>query len=298
MTRTATRPAVRAAEPMDGDFEEMPQTSALAPLQGRTAMRIQTQYATAVSVQKARDIDKVLAAVEREASLAFDDFNYSMTFKSKTGPSTIEGVSIDGAMILARNWGNCVTEAQIVEDAPAHWVFSATFIDLETGFTEQRLFRQRKGESHMQGDAERKIDIAFQIGQSKAKRNVIVKAMPTWLIKAAVIAAKKAAETRIKDLPKEIAEVIAAFKSIGVTEEQLVKRIGEPSARWIPRDIVLLDGIGRAIGERLTSVEQEFPKDEPKPEPAKPAEPAETPPAKSYGSNDPPFPNREPGQEG
>jgi len=229
---------------------------------GGTLQQTQTAYSTAVQVQKPRAPKRVLAAVCDEAALCGEGFWYSWSVKDKnspTGKSLIEGVSIDGAMILARNWGNCAVPIGLEADAPQHWVLSADFVDLETGFNVRRLFRQRKNQkSSGKMDAERSLDIAFQIGQSKAQRNVILKAMPEWLVTQALDAARDSAEGKYKDVKKHAPRFIDRFKAMGVTEEQLERKLGRKVAYWEPRDLVTLAAIGRAIKDRQTTVEHEF----------------------------------------
>jgi hypothetical protein len=266
--RSQGKPNVMAAEAgerevFEGEFEELGGhggggSGALATVRHNGMQRVQTTYMTAVRCQVPREPEKVMVAVVREAKLAGEDFMYSFSIGKGAKRSLIEGVSIDGAMILSRNWGNCVPEIDIVEEGTSHWVLKATFIDLETGFTLPRLFRQRKTGVQGNFDADRKLDIALQIGTSKAQRNVIVKAMPTYLVQAAVDAAKQAAAAKIKDLPKAIADAVATFGKMTVTAEELETFIGVPRSQWNATDIVRLRATYRAITDRQTSVEQEF----------------------------------------
>lgn len=249
---------------IDGEFEELNGRGgggggALATVTQHSATRVQSQYTTAMVCPVRRDMKKVVDAVVREAELAGEDFMYSFSIGKGEKRTLIEGVSIDGAMILSRNFGNCIPEIEIAQEAPTHWIFRATFVDLETGATLPRLFRQSKGTLHGKFDPERKLDIALQIGQSKAQRNVIVKAMPTYLVNAAVKAAKAAAAASIKDLPQAISDACATFQKMNVTPEQIETFIGAPRAQWNANDIVRLRATYKAIADRQTTVDQEFP---------------------------------------
>ena len=53
------------------------------------------------------------------------------------------------------------------------WIIYARLMDLETGFAMTRPFQQRKGQKAMKTDDARALDIALQIGVSKAIRNVV-----------------------------------------------------------------------------------------------------------------------------
>ena len=194
--RSQGRPSVAVAHFDDGpDGEIDPGMSSDAGAivnSGATLAKTQAGYSTAISVQRPRQRKAIQAAVLEEAELAGEDFFYSWTTKNKDGTrGLVEGLSIEGAMILARNWGNCAIPTELIVDAPQHWILSATFVDLETGFNVPRLFRQRKGQRAGGMDQDRALDIAFQIGQSKAQRNAIDKAMPNWLKEAALDKAKR-----------------------------------------------------------------------------------------------------------
>ncbi len=144
------------------------------------------------------DNPRKLPLVERklveEANLAGGSFIYGWG----KGDDRIEGPTVKLAMAAVRVWGNSAVEQMPVQDAGDAWIFTARFIDLETGFTLERQFRQsKKSKVHGKHDEERKADIRFQIGQSKASRNVVLNALPEWLIDNAMEAAKKGVRDKI-----------------------------------------------------------------------------------------------------
>lgn len=255
-----------AMTPRGDDYDDTPGGNVGEALvaRGKTMQRMQIgQYHTAISVQQPRKLELVQQRVLQEAALLGGDFEYGWEVKDRNAPggkSRIQGVSIDGAMILVRNWGNCVCEVEVVEDAPAHWVLRATFIDLETGYSYPRLYRQRKSQQTGKMDADRALDIAFQIGQSKAQRNAVVKAMPTWLVNAAVDAARKSSVSKYeKDLPGSRKKCVEGFAAKKVPVELLVKKVGSPVDSWTARDLANLASLYRAIfTENAISVEAAF----------------------------------------
>ncbi|HLA01805.1 MAG TPA: hypothetical protein VJ019_03510, partial [Aestuariivirga sp.] len=185
---------------------------------GTTMQQVKTQYTTAVAVQKPRSLARLTSNVLQEAALAGAGFYYRWAVKDKNGQETvIQGPSIDLAMCLVRNYGNCVLDVE-VEEGPSHYLFKGVLVDLESGFTCPRLFRQRKGQALGRFDKDRQEDITFQIGQSKALRNAIVHAMPSWLIEQAIEAAYIAELRSIK--PENIAaaraKCIKFFQGHGV----------------------------------------------------------------------------------
>ncbi|HEV3027694.1 MAG TPA: hypothetical protein VG457_08990, partial [Planctomycetota bacterium] len=230
------------AEPVDEGFGGGSPADLLA--KGNALMKAGTPFMTAVSVQKPRLLDKIVAAVLVEAELAGEEFYYSW----KQGGELIEGPTIGLANTLAREWGNCALTVDLQENDDAFYL-TPRFIDLEKGFQTERVFRQRKSAVQGKYEPDRKLDIALQIGQSKAIRNVVVNAVPRWLVSKAVDKAKEAVIKGI-DINK-IEEwrliMVNEFKAFKVTPEQLIEKLGKPIAEWGTRDIATLKGDIRVL---------------------------------------------------
>jgi hypothetical protein len=261
--KMGSAPAVQA-EPASDD----PTQAALAQLNGARGMvRTQTGYQTAITVQKPRNLKDVEAAILYEAAQCGEDFIYSWRQKTNDkrldegdGKVTIEGMSIDGAMICLRNWGNVACPVTLVDETPTHFLLESTFIDLEKGFSFQRLYRQRKsGGPGGKMDADRAEDISFQIGQSKSQRNVVDKSLPIWLINRAIEAAKSSAAEKYKDVAAMAPRAVAGYETIGVSLAQLEARLKKAIADWTPYDLLTLSLIYKAIRDRETSAGEEFP---------------------------------------
>lgn len=228
---------------------------------GFAVQRVQAPYTTAVSVQRPRSISRVTANVLEEAKLAGASFYYGWTAKKKDGGTEkIEGPSIDLAMCMARNYGNCALDIE-EDETLDHYRFKGVFIDLESGFTCPRLFRQRKSQNIGMKDQGRAEDIVYQIGQSKAVRNCIVRAMPTWLSDQAIEEAKKAELSRIK--PENIAlargKTLEFFRQYGVTQDRIEVKIGAVIDSWTAQNIVDLRGMATALKEGRISAIELFP---------------------------------------
>jgi hypothetical protein len=267
MAKTEGKPGLKMGAPPAAQVEpahDDPTQAALAQLGGgRGMIRTQTSYQTAITVQKPRDNNAIEMKVLDEASRAGESFIYSWQQNdknSRSGKSTIEGISIDGAMILFRLWTNCALPTDLVDETPTHYLLKAEFIDLETGVTLPRLFRQRKsGGPGGKMDADRKEDIALSIGISKVQRNTIVKAIPSWLQDRAVEAAKGSAAKKYADVATWAPQVIEYAKGLGVPEANVVARIGKPVAAWTPYDVLAIRLIFKAIYDKETSAIEAFP---------------------------------------
>lgn len=238
------------------DIEEAPGSSngsvvAEVMTSGAAVQQVRSSFATAVSVQKPRKIADIRLRIIEEANLAGEDFYYGWG----AGDVAIEGPSVKLATALARCWGNCAVEMGSIQDMPDSWIMTASFIDLETGFTLDRQFRQAKDWTvYGKMDAARKQDIRFQIGQSKAVRNVILNAMPSSLVDIAMEHAKEGVRKRIQafvnqnGVAKAVDMLLAAFAKAGVSEERVLARAGVASKQAIAVDqIVSLRGDLTAI---------------------------------------------------
>jgi hypothetical protein len=133
---------------------------------------------TARACEVRRNQGDVLRHIREDAAMAGGDFFYSFPVKKKGGGvDYIEGITIDGAMATMQAYGNCEVDCRMI-DIGHSWVFLARFVDHERGTSLIRPFLQPKGMSRMGGDdAARKIQIDFNVGASKATRNVIANAI-------------------------------------------------------------------------------------------------------------------------
>jgi hypothetical protein len=164
------------------------------------AIQTKNRYVTAMQVIKPRNLNRVISKCVEEASIAGEEFLYSW----KQGGNIIEGLTIGAALSIVRNFGNSFVDVEI-EERESAYIFTAYFCDLETGFNLSRSFRQNKASPKTkQGkdiyEGERGTDIIFQIGQSKAIRNVILNAVPRWLATKVLDEAKNNAMATINNM--------------------------------------------------------------------------------------------------
>lgn len=213
---------------------------------GAVIQQVKTSYTTAVMVQQARNLEQVRVKLMAESRMAGESFYYGWG----SGKDKIEGPSVGLAMAAARSFGNCAVDMQPMQETPEAWIMTAVFVDLETGFTLTRQFRQsKKSVVHGKHDAERKNDIRFQIGQSKSVRNVVANALPKWLIEAAVTEAKNGVKEKINSYIKAngivaaVNYVLRGLLKHGVKDEHVLKKCEVASVEGLTVDhVVLLRG--------------------------------------------------------
>ena len=215
-----------------------------------------------------RDDEVVLRKLKVMAAAAGDDFFYRIPVKKKvkneeTGKDEwvtdyIEGPSIKCANAVARVFGNCDIDTRVV-DAGSHWVFYSRFIDLETGYSLTRPFQQRKNQGSIRGDSGRQEDIAFQIGTSKAIRNVINNALEFYTSFAATEAKASIVEKvgkRLEFYRQRVADRLAELE-IDVRRVEHVR--GRALKDWLAADVAKTIAELQAIGDGMANADETYP---------------------------------------
>ena len=238
------------------DVEIVPNGQALLPArQSSGQMQVKARYTTAMVVQERRSLRVVEARLKDEASLLGAAAYYSWKGEGDSKSGLVEGGSIDLAMVVARAWGNCVTDQSDVIETPEAWFFDAYFIDLETGYTTNRKFRQsRKHLVYGKMDEARKEQIRFEIGQSKAIRNVTLKAMPKWLINMAIEYAKQGVKLGIQRYINEHGIqaartiILKRLSQYHVNEAMVLEKMDRETIQGLTiEDLVILQGDVKAL---------------------------------------------------
>ncbi|MCF8533870.1 MAG: hypothetical protein K9G48_12760 [Reyranella sp.] len=242
---------------------------------------------TARKVEVARDDSKVLLKIAAHAAVAGTDWFYRFPVKNKkTGAQDwIMGPSIKCANNVARLYGNCQVDTR-VQDTGRTWIIYARFVDYETGFSYTRPFQQDKTASRMGGagpeaDA-RRLDIALQIGVSKAIRNVVCNALETFTDYAFEEAQKNLVGRVGKDLGRYKEKVKERLVSLEVDLKRVELSLGRTYDNWLAPEVAQLIAELQAINDGMATADETWPPPppaEPKPGDFKPAAGGEGGPA-------------------
>lgn len=229
------------------------QLEALAELgQGGAVRQIQTGHSRTLALAHPRSIDKVKRDIADEAAMSGEAFLYEWEVKNKDNTtSTIKGPTIKLANAAVRCWGNCTVQLLPPVETKAAWIFTAVFVDLETGSEMPRQFRQSKNSAvYGRMDEERKADIRFQTGQSKAIRNAVVNGIPSWLFDLAIEKARSAVRGYIEG---QIWEQVLAMSGgdESAAKENFKKYEAEATAVIAEKAVKALDGQGVTVDRVL-----------------------------------------------
>jgi hypothetical protein len=202
-----------------------------------------------------------------------EDAYYSWTVTDKkTGKvSLVEGPSIDLCLEAAKCFRNCAVEQDPVLETPTAWIFSSRFVDIESGVTLPRMFRQSRARTvhgRIGADAERADEIRFNIGQSKSTRNAINDGVGRWLLNRAVQAAKKSARASIEDWIRKHSVngqdgmkacqelMVTELGKYGVTSEMILQKFTRPTVNALTiEDLVSMRGDITALRENKETVQ-------------------------------------------
>jgi len=216
----------------------------------------------AQKVAQMRDEQRILAKIKTYAAAAGEDFYYSwkVNNRKENRQDIVEGPSIKAALTVARLFGNCEVQVRVKDsDKGTHWIFYARFYDVETGYVLERAFQQRKSQNVGMGDGDRAQDIIFQIGQSKAIRNVICNALDTFT-NFAMEQAKEAIVQKIgKNLPVYRDKLKARFAELGVDIKRPEAAIGLPVDKWLAQHMARLVSEIQSVNDGFSDPDETWP---------------------------------------
>lgn len=228
-------------------------------------------FRVALAHDKPRDEDVVTAAMKRACNrlhLAEKAFYKLPRGKDRNGdPQTVEGPSVHLARELARIWGNIDYGAKELrqDDEYAQSEIEAHAWDLETNARSSQTFIVPHKKDTKTGV--RKLDTMQSIYENNANnaakrvREAIFAVLPQWFVEEAQEACRATlAKGDGTPLEERIATAIAVFKKdFGVTEEQLVAKLGRSKDRWDEQDVAGLSVTYKSLKAREVTKEQEFP---------------------------------------
>jgi hypothetical protein len=211
-------------------------------------------------VEVYRDEARILQSLNALGAAAGDDWFYRFPVKTKAGGTDyIEGPSTKCTNAVARLFGNNINEVREIDVGDA-WVFYARFTDLETGYSVERAYRQRKSQGSMKTkDADRQLDIAYQIGQSKAIRNCIANALQTYVDYAFESARNSLIDKIGRDLDRWRERTLAGLAKIPVEVTRAERVIGRAAHDWTAPHVAQIIAMMKSVADGMATAEETFP---------------------------------------
>lgn len=225
--------------------------------QDKAAIDMQISTAKAYPRNIKRSTENALAIVTMDKETA-----QTCTYSVPRGGKSVTGPSVHVAKILAQTWGNLRIEAKVVDIDNKHVTSEAVCFDLENNLAiKAQVKRSIVGRAGRFNDD--MITVTGNAANSIALRNAVLSVIPKAIVDKVYNAAKQTITGDLSDKTKLITkrkQVLDGLKdTYGVTEKEALSAIGKAAVDHVtPDDIVVLIGIGTAIKDGDTTVEQAF----------------------------------------
>ena len=245
--------AQAAGTPASSEATAIEQSRAIAQVQGALVVAQQRPRDQAAAMQRMRDTCAMMALAER----AF--------FKYPRGGGTVTGRTIHLATELARCWGNIdfgIAELRR-DDRKGESEMLAVSWDLETNMRVSNTFqvphkRDKRGGPEVLTDLRDIYENNANMG-ARRLRECIFKVLPPWLTEeAADICAKTLQDGGGVPLVTQITNCLAVFEAIGVTREQIERKIGGSANKMTAIDVGNLRVTYGSIKRNEITKEEEF----------------------------------------
>ncbi len=225
--------------------------------QDRASIDIQISTAKAYPRNIRRATDNALAIVTMDANIA-QTCNYAVP----RGGKKISGPSVHLAKILAQVWGNMRIDAKVVDIDKTRVTSESICWDLESNLAiKTQIKRSIVGKTGR--FSEDMITVTGNAANSIALRNAILSVIPKGIVDKIYNAAKQTITGDISDKNKLISKRVEVFNGLrdafGITDKEILSSIGKAAIDFVDGDdIITLTGIGQAIRDGDTTIEQAF----------------------------------------
>lgn len=225
---------------------------------------------TAQPIKVRRDEADILRRIDIKAMAAGTRYfyRYPVQNRKKRRTDYIEGPSVKCTNTVIRLYGNAAVESRTLPLRDGSFICYSRFADHETGFSMTKGQLVPKSATLGGEDAERRLQIAHNIGQSKSQRNVIEAALDEFVNRAWKTAKKSLIDRIGRDIEKSRKTIVAELGKLGIAD--IVPRVERLYARkaadWMAPDIAQIYAELQGILDGMSSVDETWPT-EPPPEP-------------------------------
>ncbi|KKN77254.1 hypothetical protein LCGC14_0362320 [marine sediment metagenome] len=218
---------------------------------------IESQIATAKRYP--RDIkvfkDKLMAMANLDQETA-EGCYYALP----RGGKSVDGPSVRLAEIALSCYGNCAAKADVLSEDDRFIYAMGQCRDLENNVAVQVKVRRRITNKNGKRYNDDMIAVTANAACAIALRNAIFKIVPGAYLKPVFKRCKETAVGKMKSLANRRAEVVTRLTKFGVEVERILYVIGRKSIEEVTfDDVAVLIGLGTAIKDGDTTVEEAFP---------------------------------------
>lgn len=229
-------------------------------LQAINRSEVDIQIATAK--QYPRDIPRVLNTIATLACMDTEtasDCFYILRRNGATGQSTIEGLSVRMAEIIAGAWGNMRVQTRIIGNDGKTITAQGVCHDLETNLAVSVEVKRRITDKYGKTYSEDMQVTTGNAASAIAFRNAVLKVVPKAVTKRVIEEVKRTALGQSIDLETQRQNMIQYFDKLGVDEKSLLEYLGKTKREEIDKEAVFeLRATANAIKEGTTTVQESF----------------------------------------
>ncbi len=243
---------------MSNDKKQEQKTEVVvAQRQAIEQVEIESQIATAKRYP--RDIavfkDKLMTMANLDQETA-EGCYYAMP----RGGKAVDGPSVRLAEIALSCYGNCIAEADVLNEDDKFIYAMGQCRDLENNIAVRVKVRRRITNKKGQRFNDDMIAVTANAACAIALRNAIFKIVPGAYLKPVFEKCKETAVGKAMSLANRRAGVIKRLLQFGVTEDRILYVISRKSIEEVTfDDVAMLIGLGTAIKDGDTTVEEAFP---------------------------------------
>lgn len=229
-------------------------------LQAINRSEVDMQIATAK--QYPRELPKVLNQIATYATMDVEtasDCFYVLRRNGNGGDSTIEGLSVRMAEIIAGAWGNLRVQTRIIGNDGKTITAQGVCHDLETNVAVSVEVKRRITDKYGKTYSEDMQVVTGNAASAIAFRNAVLKVVPKAVTKKVIAEVKQVALGQAIDLETSRQNCLANFAKAGVTPNMIFDLFEISKIEEIDKNILFeLKGLWNAIKEGTTTIEETF----------------------------------------
>lgn len=235
------------------EIVEVKQTDMLQAI-NRSEIDMQISTAKQYPRQISEVLNKIRTYSTEDTETAEDCF-----YVLRRGGSTIEGISVRMAEIIASAWGNLRVQTRIVGNDGKTITAQGVCHDLETNTAVSVEVKRRITDKYGKTYNEDMQVVTGNAASAIAYRNAVLKVVPKAVVKKVIAEARQVALGQSIDLETSRQNMIQYFAKLGVTEAQLLEYLDIKKPEEIDKEKVFqLRATANAIKEGTTTVEESF----------------------------------------
>lgn len=225
-------------------------------LQAINRSEVDMQISTAK--QYPRNLPDVLNKIATYATMDTETAEDCFYVLRRSG-STIEGLSVRMAEIIAGAWGNLRVQTRIIGNDGKTITAQGVCHDLETNVAVSVEVKRRITDKYGKTFSEDMQVVTGNAASAIAYRNAVLKVVPKAVTKRVIAEVKQVALGQSLDLETSRQNMIAYFAKLGVSEEMLLEYLGIKKREEIDKEAVFeLRATANAIKEGTTTVQESF----------------------------------------